>query len=172
MSSFGAQLRKRLEELRKAGADVPRIIAQVNEGATIRAIETATENTPPSAASGISGVNTRTGMLKAHWQIDSISRPVWTGAACDTFLKNNAVSNGTHYASYVNDGHRMDRHFTTHVAIEGGQLVGKPAGDGGLMVGTKTTYVPGVFMKEKAIGKWRQVVRFELDKEVRARFKK
>lgn len=167
MSSFGAQLRKRLEELRKAGADVPRIMAEVNEGATIRAIETATEHTPPSAESGLSGTNTRTGQLKAHWQSDSISRPTWNGAACDTFLKNNMQ-----YASYVNNGHRMDRHFTTHVAIEGGMLVGKPAGDGGLMVGTKTHYIPGVFMKEKAIGKWRQVVRFELDKAVRERFKK
>ena len=165
MSSFGAQLRKRLQELRKAGADVPRIIAQVNEGATIRAVETATQFSPMSTA--IKGVNNVKGSLKDHWQSDSITRPVWTGAACDTFLKNNQP-----YASYVNDGHRMDRHFTSHVAIEGGQLTGKPAGDGGLMVGTKTTYVPGVFMKEKAIGKWRQVVRFELDKEVRARFKK
>lgn len=170
MSSFGAQLRKRLEELRKAGADVPRIIAQVNEGATIRAVETATQFSPMSTA--IKGVNNVKGSLKDHWQSDSITRPVWTGAACDTFLRNNAVSNGTHYASYVNDGHRMDRHFTSHLKIEGGQLTGKPAGDGGLMVGTKTTYVPGVFMKEKAIGKWRQVVRFELDKEVRARFKR
>lgn len=167
MSSFGAQMRKRLEQLKKAGADVPRIIAEVNEGATIRAVEAATQATPPNGGAAIKGVNARTGQLARHWTTDSVTRPTWSGRNCDCFLRNNQ-----HYALYVNNGHRMDRHFTVHVALEGGQLNGKPAGDGGLMVGTKTHYIKGLYMKEKGVGKWRQVVRFELDKAVRARFKK
>ena len=43
--------------------------------------------------------------------------------------------------------------------------------DGGITVGTKTTYVPGLYMKEKAIGKYRAVARFEVDKKVREAFK-
>ena len=39
------------------------------------------------------------------------------------------------------------------------------------MVGTKTTYVKGKYLKQKAIGKYRSVVRIELDKRVREAFK-
>mgnify|MGYP000691852019 FL=1 len=35
MSSFGSQIRKRLAELRRAGEDVPKIMMEVAEGATI-----------------------------------------------------------------------------------------------------------------------------------------
>ena len=48
MSSFGSQMRKRLDELRRAGQDVPKIMAEVVEGATIEAVRVATENTPPN----------------------------------------------------------------------------------------------------------------------------
>ena len=41
MSSFGSQMRKRFEQLRKAGENVPKIMAEVAEGATIAAVETA-----------------------------------------------------------------------------------------------------------------------------------
>ena len=48
MSSFGSQIRKRLEQLRRAGQNVPRIMAEVAEGATIEAVRVAAENTPPN----------------------------------------------------------------------------------------------------------------------------
>ena len=41
MSGFGAQCRKRLEELRKAGQDIPKIIDEVAEVATIEAVRKA-----------------------------------------------------------------------------------------------------------------------------------
>lgn len=53
MSSFGSQMRKRLEELHKAGQDVPRIMADVAEGAMIAAVEKATERTPPNGGAPI-----------------------------------------------------------------------------------------------------------------------
>ena len=35
---------------------------------------------------------------------------------------------------------------------------------GGMMVGTKTSYVPGLYMKEKAVEKFREVAEAELRK--------
>ena len=48
MSSFGSQIRKRLAELRRAGEDVPKIMMEVAEGATIEAVRVAAEHTPPN----------------------------------------------------------------------------------------------------------------------------
>ena len=41
----------------------------------------------------------------------------------------------------------------------------------GIVVGTQKDYVKGLYMKQKAIGKYRSVVRKELDKRVREAFK-
>jgi hypothetical protein len=38
---------------------------------------------------------------------------------------------------------------------------------GGIIVGTKTARVPGLFMKEKAIGKYKDTVRNMLQQKVR-----
>lgn len=166
MSSFGSQMRKRFEQLRKAGQNVPKIMAEVAEGATIAAVETAVNNTPPNGAA-ISGTNTRSGQMAQSWQDSSVTTPTMGGNGITTVLANNMQ-----YASYVNDGHRMDKHFVPGLYVDGG-LLSMDKGDRskGLMVGTKTTYVPGMHMKEKAIGKYKTVVRAELDKRVREAFK-
>ena len=162
MSGFGSQMRKRFEQLRKAGANVPKIIDEVAEGATIAAVETAVNNTPPNGAK-IAGTNMRSGQMAQSWQDASVTTPV-NGR---TILANNMQ-----YASYVNDGHRVDKHFVPGLMVDGGLLQKAPAGmNTGLTVGTKTTYVPGLHMKEKAIGKYKTVVRAELDKRVREAFK-
>lgn len=158
MSSFGSQMRKRQAELRRAQQDVPAIIDEVAEAATLAAVEKAAENTPPNGGARIVGPNLRSGDMAQSWATDSVTTP----NRGKTLLANNQQ-----YASYVNDGHRVDKHFTSHLAIEGGQLVGKPAGDGGLVVGTKTQYVPGLYMKEKAIGVYRDTVRRMLQQKVR-----
>lgn len=161
MSSFGAQMRKRLNELRKAGQNVPKIINEVAYGATVEAVRVATEKTPPNGAA-IAGTNTRSGQLAQSWAVNSITAPT-NGR---TLLANNMQ-----YASYVNDGHRMDKHFVPGLMVDAGMLQKAPAGvNTGLVVGTRTTYVPGLYMKEKAIGKYRTVVRTELDKRVREAF--
>ena len=165
MSSFGSQMRKRLEELRKAGADVPKIMGEVAEGATIEAVRVATENTPPNG-SAIAGTNTRSGEMAQHWEVDSRTAPIMTGNSAETVLANNMQ-----YASYVNDGHRMDRHYVPGLIKNGSMLEKVDPSVGGIMVGTKTMYVQGLHMKEKAIGKYRTTVRKELDKRVRERFK-
>ena len=66
MSSFGSQMRKRLEELRKAGENVPKIMAEVAEGATIEAVRVATEKTPPNDGT-LAGTNMRSGQMAQHW---------------------------------------------------------------------------------------------------------
>ena len=158
MSSFGSQIRKRLAELRQAQQDVPAIIDEVAETATTAAVEKAAENTPPNGGARIVGPNLRSGDMAQSWATDSITTPN---------RGKTLLANLQQYASYVNDGHRVDKHFTSHLAIEGGQLVGKPDGDGGLVVGTKTQYVPGLYMKEKAIGVYRDTVRRMLQQKVR-----
>lgn len=161
MSSFGAQMRKRLNELRKAGQNVPKIINEVAEGATIEAVRVATENTPPNTGN-ISGTNTRGSGMAQNWQKDSVTTP----ENGKTILANSAE-----YATYVDEGHRMDKHFVPGLMVDAGMLQKAPLGvNTGLVVGTRTTYVPGLYMKQKAIGKYKAVVRTELDKRVREAF--
>jgi hypothetical protein len=162
MSSFGATIRKRLRQLYDAGANVPKIIDEVAEGATIEAVRIATENTPPNGVD-ISGTNTRSGNMAQHWTTDSETTPNHGLTV---------LANNMQYASYVNDGHRMDRHFVPGLINNNGVLERVHKDEGGIMVGVRTTYVRGRYMKEKAINKWRSVVRKELDKRVREEFKK
>ena len=161
MSSFGSQIRKRLAELRAAGADVPAIINEVAEAATIEAVRVATDNTPPNGAE-IAGTSTRTGQLAGHWAADSETTPV-NGKT--------VLANNMQYASYVTDGHRMDKHFVPGLIQNGSLLEKVPADMGGIMVGTKTSYVKGLYMKEKAIGKYRSIVKRELSRRVEDRFR-
>ncbi len=166
MSSFGSQMRKRLAELNRAGQNVPKIMMEVAEGATIEAVRVATENTPPNGGADIAGTNMRSGDMAQHWQADSQTTPVYSGGTVKTELKNDMQ-----YSSYVNDGHRVDKHFVPGLIVNGDLLEKSPDGSGGIMVGTKTTYIKGKYMKQKAVGKYRAVVRKELDKRVREAFK-
>lgn len=170
MSTFGQATRKRLEQLRKQGQNVPKIMAEVMERATIAAVERATELTPPNG-SAISGTGTRTGDLAQHWEMDSTTKPTVIGGVVRTALANNMQ-----YASYVNDGHRMDEHFVPGLVVNNGVLEWLPEGSpgddgGGIMVGTKTPYVKGKYMKQAAIGRYKNIVKKELDKRVKENFK-
>ena len=162
MAGFGAETRRYMKRLQKAGVKVRELVIDAAKTGTMAAVETATEHTPPNGGAPIRGVNTRTGEMAQSWATDSQIIPTVSGDTITTMLCNNKK-----YASYVNDGHRMDKHFTTHVAIENGMLVGKPDGTGGLMVGTKTSYIPGLYMKEKANGKYKTTVRNYLQDAVR-----
>ena len=104
--------------------------------------------------------------MAQHWATDSITVPIVSGWSVRTELKNDMQ-----YSSYVNDGHRVDEHFVPGLVANGSLLERSPDGSGGIMVGTKTTYVEGKYMKQRAIGKYRSVVRTELDKRVREAFR-
>lgn len=158
-------MRKRFAELRKAGQDVPKIMMEVAKVATTEAVHIAANNTPPNGAN-IAGTNTRSGQMAQHWELDSQANPAYSGGSVRTVLANNMQ-----YASYVNDGHRMDQHYVPGLIKNGGLLERVDPDVGGITVGTKTTYVKGLYMKEKAIGKYRDTVRKELDRRVREAFK-
>lgn len=159
--SYTVNLQQRIQQLKRAKADLPNVLSRVAEQATIRAIEAAAEATPPKAGR-LSGTNTVTGELKSKWAIDSRTKPQKAGNAFKTEL-----NNSMEYASYVNDGHRMDRHFVPGLYVDGsGMLNYDPARDVGLVVGTKTKYVKGEFMVDKGKEAYRKTVLAQLDEEI------
>lgn len=164
--SYTVTLQQRIQQLKKAQANVPEILRRTAKQATLRAIEAAQEATPPKAGR-LPGTHTVTGELKQHWPTDSNAEPVVTGAKYETLLANNKD-----YASYVNNGHRMDRHFVPGLYIdENGQLNYDPRAKVGLVVGTKTQYVKGEFMTDKAKEAYERAALSTLDKEILELFK-
>lgn len=147
-----------MKQLRSMVPEIDAKISSAAKNATIRAVEKATELTPPTK-DDLRGTNTRTGEMKAHWASDSTINPAKSGDSYKTVLANNME-----YASYVNDGHRMDRHFVPglYVNPSSGMLEYDLTADVGLVVGTKTAYVPGIFMVDAAKEEYRRVLRQEL----------
>ena len=147
-------LQERVEGLKRAQAQLPDLLADIAQEATQRAVEKAAGLTPPTGGD-LSGTNTRTGELKQHWAADSEIIPVRQGSDWVTIL-----ANDKEYASYVDQGHRMDRHFVPglYVNPESGLLEYDPAAKGGLIVGAKTPYVPGVYMVDAAKEEYRRAV--------------
>ena len=162
--SYTVTLRQRIAQLKKAlDTDLPEVLSETAKGATLRAIEAAQDATPPKAGTGrLGGTNTLTGELKAHWATDSRAEPERTGDGYKTELANNME-----YASYVDQGHRMDRHFVPGLYVdENGQLNYDPAADVGIVVGTKTKWVKGEFMADKGREAYEKTVLAELEKRV------
>lgn len=162
-------LEERIAQLQDAEARFPGELSAIAKGATIRAVEKATELTPPTL-DDLSGTNTRSGEMKQHWVSDSKVIPVRRG---DTYVTE--LNNDKQYASYVNDGHRMDRHFVPGLVVnpESGMLemVSEGYRDAlgvnhlpGIVVGTRTQYVEGLFMEEAAHEEYHRVVRVEADR--------
>ena len=169
--SHTVTLQQRIQQLKKAQANLPEILYKTAKGATMRAVEAAMDATPPQKGTGsLKGTHTRTGALKQHWATDSIIEPMGGalsgGSSFTTFLKNSME-----HASYVDQGHRMDRHFVPGLYIDkNGQLKYDPERDTGLVVGTKTKYVKGKFMVDKAREAYEKACLTELDKEIRKAF--
>ncbi len=157
-------LEGRLKKLREHYNDLPSLLSGMVKGATLRAVEKATDMTPPTT-DDLSGTNTRTGSMKQHWASDSRVKPEVSGGRYTTVLANNME-----YASYVNDGHRMDRHFVPGLYIneESGLLEYNPDGRGGIVVGTRTSYVEGLHMTDKAKEEYKRVLRIEADRLIKA----
>lgn len=176
--SFTVALQARIQQLKKAQADIPNILHDVAKDATMRAVEATADATPPKANTGRGahiGTNTVTGELKAHWDTDSKKEPMG-GALSGGSTYVTVLANDLQYASYVNDGHRMDRHFVPGLYIDDNGLLSydpKMAADqsGGIVVGTKTKYVKGEFMVDKGIAAYEKTVLTELDRRIEELFK-
>lgn len=166
--ALGDALQKRMEELAKRQPEIRKRFMQIAEGATMRAIEEAELNTPPNTFQDDEqrGVHMITGELASHWYKASRTVPVQSGSEFVTTLENDKD-----YASYVNDGHDVDKHFVPGLYIdENGLLSYEPTGKDasgkkiGMMVGTQTTEVEGLGMAEKGIDKFKEVAEIELNK--------
>lgn len=166
--SYQVSLQRRLQELKKAQQSLAPTLIKVAKGATQRAVEAAQDATPPKAGTGrLGGTNTITGELKEHWATDSVVEPMVSGGKYRTELNNDKD-----YASYVDQGHRMDKHFVPGLYVdENGVLNYDPTAKVGLVVGTKTKYVKGAFMVDKAREAYEKAVLTELDKEIARLFK-
>ena len=156
--ALGDALARRLDELRKQAAKVTHNLDRIQEGATIAAVNKAQQATPPNGGAPLAGTNARGDHLADHWAIDSKTKPV-NGMT--------VLANNQQYASYVNDGHRMDKHFVPGLHEEGGMLAYDANYDGGIVVGTKTQFVEGLYMKEQAVDEYIRVCEFELNKILR-----
>lgn len=153
-------LEERIRQLQDVQARFPSELSNIAKNATIRAVEKAVDMTPP-LENDLRGTNTRSGGMKQHWRTDSQITPQVSGNKYTTVLGNNKK-----YASYVNDGHRMDRHFVPGLYVNpaSGMLEVNPDGTGGLVVGTQTSYVPGLHMEEAAHEEYHRVVQSEAEK--------
>lgn len=159
-------IKTRLAALKKMQADLIDDLADIAKGATIRAVKIATELTPP--VDDLKGANTRSGEMKQHWATDSRTEPIGGALSGGTSFIT-VLANNKEYASYVNDGHRMDRHFVPglYVNPDSNMIEYDPDYDGGLVVGTHTSYIQGLHMTDKAKEEYSRVARIELDKLAR-----
>lgn len=150
-------LEERIRQLQDVQARFPSELSNIAKNATIRAVEKAVDMTPP-LEDDLRGTNTRSGGMKQHWRTDSQITPQVSGNKYTTVLGNNKK-----YASYVNDGHRMDRHFVPGLYVNpaSGMLEVNPDGTGGIVVGTQTSYVPGLHMEEAAHEEYHRTVAAE-----------
>ena len=151
-------LEERVKQLHAIEAQLPEKLKQAATGAAIRAVEKAAELTPPKTGD-LRGTNTRSGEMKQHWATDS--KPV-ANRRGNQYVS--LLANDKQYASYVDRGHRMDRHFVPGLVINeaSGMLEYNPDGSGGIVVGTRTAYVKGLFMVDAAKEEYKRVLRQEL----------
>lgn len=155
----GMDLRERAAQLKRIEAQLPGKLRSAAFNATLRAIETAVDETPP-VTDNLKGTNTRTGEMKEHWVTDSKPAPQKKGGAYTSTL-----ANDKEYASYVDQGHRMDRHFVPGLVLneESGMLEYNPNKKGGIVVGTKTKYVRGLHIVDKAKEQYEKTLKKELE---------
>lgn len=166
-------LEERLKQLKKIQAELPETLAEIAKDATIRAVEKAAELTPPTQGD-LRGTNTRSGEMKQHWATDSKVNPIG-GALSGGKEFHTVLANNKEYASYVNDGHRLNRHFVPGLYVNTGGVLeydsDYAAGGGGIIVGTQTSYVPGIHMVDNAKKIYEETVEIEANKKIEKLFK-
>lgn len=136
------QFRRKLATLKR---EYPQRFRRAVKAASQDMIAEAAGATPPLHGED-RGKNTVTGNLAAHWKYEINEAPNETRVS---------LINDLHYASYVDQGHRMDRHFVPWLYIDGMGSIARHIPEPGealfgLVVGTKTAYVEGYGMADKA----------------------
>lgn len=144
-----------VQKLKKARGDIQTEIIDACREATKRAVQVTTENTPGPNDGKPHGANTVKGELAQDWAEHSIVEPQVDGNTYETVLWNKMQ-----YASYVENGHRLARHFVPGLYIDDDGLLSKNEdGKGGMIVGTQTTYVSGKFMADKGKHEYEKAVK-------------
>lgn len=128
----------------------------------------AAELTPPNDTSGPHGPGTITGETKAAWSTDSQTEPKVVQIG-NRVISTVVLANNKNWISFINDGHRMDMHFVPGLVINpySNLLEKVDPSLGGIMVGTQTKYVRGLYMKETALSNYRGTLERGLIQEVK-----
>lgn len=161
MAVFGDAIRKLGNKYNEARQHIKDDVAQALEETTQIVIEEAEYNTPPVDGEDDRGIGQITYELKKSWRRDSITYAQFRNDEIYTVLWSK-----TPYASFVNDGHTLDKHFVNHLHknYSTGLLDKLYHVEGGLVVGTLTSWIEGRFMKEAAIEKFHKEFRRILGK--------
>lgn len=144
--AFGDGLKDMLRQYKEMQPELAAAVPKQLSLTTAFIIQKAKEYTPPTETEKYNA--NAHGDLKAHWDQDSSTTTIQSGNTYTT-----VVANNLQYASYVENGHRMDKHFVPGLFIVDGVLVydAAMATVGGITVGTMTKYVRGAYMLERAI---------------------
>lgn len=158
-------LQDQLKRLERMKANIPQVCMKAQKIATERAVEAAEEATPPEAGGDLRGVNAVSGTLKRAWREDSKTAPEIKGNG----VFETELANREEYASFVDNGHRLTKHFVPGLYIDPstGLLSRNTDGKGGMVVGTKTSYVQGLFMTDRAREAYEQTLPRVLEAEIR-----
>jgi hypothetical protein len=166
--AFGHAIQQRMKELQAKTANARQMLIDAQRAAIEQGVQKAKDMTPPNEDTPLRGTNTISSALKERWATDSVKEPQVNGNELSV-----ALANELEYASYVNDGHRMSEHFVPGLTINessgllemGPEVVnGKKVG---IMVGTQTEFVPGLYMTQTAAATYRRVVEEELHKRAK-----
>lgn len=165
---FNSNFKEVIFTLKEQKQEFDSSITHILNDATELAIEKATEITPPTPTDPPRGENTITGELKEGWSQDSVTIVIHDHGKYTTELNNNKE-----YASFINDGHFLDQHYVPGlvVNVSTGLLDKVDPSLGGIIVGTKTVYIPGLYMSERAIEVYQKEIETQLDTEIERIFK-
>jgi hypothetical protein len=148
------KLAKQLRELGKKSKSALKkyregVIKNAEDACDVMALA-AKEHTPHPGDGKPRGFNVITGELSAHWE----SRFIAADKGSD-YLGTVTLTNDMQYASYVQNGHRLTRHFVPWLYVDGMGTISYETNHAqpmfGMVVGTKTKYVKGVDMVGPAI---------------------
>lgn len=161
--ALGDGVRSALKRYARYSLGVQRAIVEVQREATEAAIRVATENTPHEGDGKTRGLNQITNNAYLSWERDSKAVPINFGSDYVTSLVNTQP-----YISFINDGHFQDMHFVPHLFPNAstGLLDKIPEQSGGIVVGTQTEYIAGLYMKDLAIDEFRRIVNEKLGRGV------
>ena len=137
---------KFIKELKAIPGEFDRVVPKILDE-TVSVAETYAKDLTPAV----------TGDAKAKWQTTK-SYKVANGFRARLY-------NNSAYIGYINNGHRMEPHFVPGEWV-GDKFEYNPFSKEGVLMGSKTKYVKGRFMLEKATGRAEKYLVNKANKEI------